>query len=88
MNKISLAIASMMVALGAWATPVSVLFYSEGPDRYADGSVVLDGEVYALVLSKGEFAGLNADGSLVDPANDTILAAASIAKGGECAPVC
>ena len=55
MNKISLAIASMMVALGAWATPVSVLFYSEGPDRYADGSVVLDGEVYALVLSKGEF---------------------------------
>ena len=88
MNKISLAIASMMVALGAWATPVSVLFYSEGPDRYADGSVVLDGEVYALVLSKGEFAGLNADGSLADPANDTILAAASIAKGGKCAPVC
>lgn len=88
MNKISLAVASIAVSLGAWAAPTSVMFYSQGPDKYSDGETVLDGEVYALVWSKGQFAGLNADGTLVDPANDAILAAANIAKDGKCAPIC
>ena len=52
-------------------------FSTPGPDRYADGSLVLDGECYALVWSpKGTaFAGFNADGTVVS-SNDRIVLAA------------
>ena len=60
-------------------------FSSPGPDCYADGTVVADGECYALVWSpKGSnFAGFNADGTPVSSA-DRVVLAASLAHGGRC----
>ena len=60
-------------------------FSTTGPDRYADGTVVADGECYALVWSpKGAFfAGFNADGTAISPADRVVLAGA-LARGGKC----
>ena len=60
-------------------------FSTPGPDRYADGSIVADGECYALVWSpKGTtFAGFNADGTPVSADHRVVLAGA-IASGGRC----
>jgi hypothetical protein len=64
-----------------------ISFSTQGPDRYADGSTVLDGECYALVWSKdGVFDGFSADGACVD-AQDRIVLLAPIAKGGRCPDV-
>ena len=62
-----------------------VRFSTPGIDRYADGSVVADGECYALVWSpKGSvFAGFNADGTPVSSADCVVLAGA-LAKDGKC----
>ena len=62
-----------------------VVFSTPGPDRYADGSKVLDGECYALVWSPvGEvFGGFNADGTAVNAADRVVLAGA-LAKNGKC----
>ena len=86
MNKLSVMIAASALAFGAWATPSFVQFSSVGPDKYADGETVVDGEIYALVSVSGEFEGINSDGSTVDP-NDVILYAAPLAKGGHCKTV-
>lgn len=62
-------------------------FSTKGPDRYADGSVVMDGECYALVWSKdGKFEGFSANGECIDP-EDRIVLIAPIAKDGRCPPV-
>lgn len=60
-------------------------FSTPGPDRYADGSIVRDGECYALVWSpKGAtFAGFNADGTAIS-ANDRVVFAAPLALEGKC----
>ena len=60
-------------------------FSTPGPDRYADGSRVLDGECYALVWSpKGTtFTGFNADGTAIS-ANDRVVLAAPLAQDGKC----
>ena len=60
-------------------------FSTPGPDRYADGSAVVDGECYALVWSpKGQaFSGFNADGTAVS-ASDRVVLAAALAEGGKC----
>lgn len=64
-----------------------VSFSTQGPDRYADGSVVLDGECYALVWSAdGEFNGFSADGSCVD-GEDRVVLLAPVARDGRCPPV-
>jgi hypothetical protein len=64
-----------------------ISFSTKGPDCYADGSVVMDGECYALVWSRdGNFDGFAADGECVDPA-DRIVLIAPIAKNGCCPPV-
>ena len=86
MNKLSVMIAASALAFGAWATPSFVQFSSVGPDKYADGTTVVDGEIYALVSVSGEFEGINSDGSTVDP-NDVILYAAPLAKNGHCKTV-
>ena len=53
-----------------------ISFSTVGPDRYADGSTVLDGECYALVWSNdGNFDGFAADGECIDPADRIVLAA-------------
>ena len=62
-----------------------VSFSSPGTDRYADGTIVPDGECYALVWSpKGKScSGFNADGTAVSP-QDRVVLAAPLAKNGKC----
>ena len=62
-----------------------VRFSTPGIDRYADGTIVADGECYALVWSpKGSvFAGFNADGTAISSADRVVLAGA-LAKDGKC----
>lgn len=59
---------------------------TQGTDRYVDGSVVADGECYALVYVRSgcDFAGFNADGSLVNPEENELVAVAPVAKDGHC----
>lgn len=65
----------------------AIVFSTLGPDKYADGSTVLDGELYALVwTSDGVFDGFSADGKAVDE-KDKILIAAPLAKDGRCPKV-
>ena len=63
-------------------------FSTPGPDRYADGSVVADGECYALVWSPAgtSFGGFNADGTAAR-AGDRVVLAAALARGGRCEKV-
>ena len=60
-------------------------FSTPGPDRYADGSVVVDGECYALVWSPAgtAFSGFNADGTPVS-SRDRVVLAGALAQGGKC----
>ena len=60
-------------------------FSTPGPDRYADGSIVRDGECYALVWSPAgtAFAGFNADGTPVS-SNDRVVLAGALAQDGKC----
>lgn len=57
-----------------------------GPDVYADGKTVCDGESYALVwrAKNHAFAGFTADGKVAEPAYARILCIAPLAKGGHC----
>lgn len=59
---------------------------SDGPDCYADGSQVANGEYYALVaVAPGAtFAGFAADGTLVDAINSRVLAKLPLARDGHC----
>ena len=65
-----------------------VTFGTVGPDKYADGTTVVDGEYYALVWTPAgsTFAGFNADGSAVAPSQVALKAA--LAKDGKCPTVC
>lgn len=76
------AILASVSAFAAWNGTI-ITVGTTGPDKYADGSVVLDGERYALVWSQTEFAGFNADGTLVNK-DDAVLAVVPRAKGGCC----
>ena len=73
-------------ALGAFAgvDNVAILFSSKGPDAYADGEPVRDGEVYALVWTPdgATFGGIDADGKAVPPS--VVALKAPVAKGGRC----
>ena len=78
----ALALAAAMTATAG--VDVFVTFHTEGPDRYADGSPVLNGERYALVWSKnGVFDGVTAAGEPVDP-RDRVVIVAGVASGGRC----
>ena len=75
-------VAAVVFANGADDARIS--FSTKGPDRYADGSVVADGECYALAWSKdGNFDGFDANGECIDP-EDRIVLLAPVAKGGRC----
>lgn len=88
MKKFSLAVAAGLLASATFAAssaPTWIEFSSTGPDKYADGTVVQDGEIYALVYIKGDsFAGIKPDGSVVDPATSKIICRAPVAKNGKC----
>ena len=73
------------VCLFAAANDVVLTFSTPGPDTYADGTTVLDGESYALVWTKAgaTFGGIAADGKLLS-ANDKIVLVAGVAEGGKC----
>ena len=86
MKKFASLICLLMTAVAFSGIDDKVLrFSTPGPDRYADGSRVVDGECYALVWSpKGTvFSGFNADGTAVS-ANDRVVLAAPLAKDGKC----
>ena len=80
-----------LLSLGVYANGESVVvgYSSQGPDRYADGSTVRDGECYALVCTKSgtSFGGFNMDGTLANPQNDDLAAIAPAAKDGRCQSV-
>ncbi len=67
---------------------VVVTFCTQGPDTYADGSKVRDGETYALVWTKdgATFQGINADGTAVgeDVGDNKVALKAPVAKDGKC----
>ena len=78
----TLALAASMTATAG--VDVFVTFHTKGPDRYADGSPVLNGERYALVWSPdGVFDGVTAADGPVDP-NDRVVIVAGVASGGRC----
>lgn len=79
---------ALLVGVCAFASidNVVVTFSTKGPDTYADGNVVVDGEIYALVWVKNgvTFAGIDANGDVVDKDNSRVLLKAPVAKGGHC----
>jgi hypothetical protein len=60
-------------------------FSTPGPDRYVDGTIVPDGECYALVWSPAgkTFSGFNADGTAAS-ALDRVVLAGPLALSGRC----
>ena len=65
-------------------------FSTKGPDCYADGTVVKDGESYALVWTKAgaAFAGITVTGEAVGDQNlNRVLCIAPLAKDGRCPDV-
>ena len=77
-----LGVAGLAVASFAAVDDTLISFSTPGPDKYADGTDVLAGEVYALVWSAdGQFDGIKADGTTVDPADKVVLLA-GVAKQG------
>ena len=77
---------SVVLALPLFAgmNNVVIQFSTVGPDKYADGTTVMDGECYALVWTPtgSEFQGIDAEG---EAAGDSKVAVkAPIATGGKC----
>ena len=84
--KFSALATAAALSLGVFADAGNLLisFSTPGPDKYADGVTVLDGEWYALVWSQnGVFEGLTPDCEPVD-ANDRVVIVAPLAKAGRC----
>ena len=88
--KKTMAVLACLMGMAAEAGQASLLvrFSSAGPDRYADGTVVADGETYALVWTANgaSFAGLTADCKPLD-ASDKVVLFAPVAKDGRCPPM-
>ena len=82
-----MAVAGLATAGFAGMGDALLSFSTQGPDKYADGTTVLDGERYALVWTAdgAEFGGFKADGTLVSE-NDRVVILASLAKDGHCPP--
>ena len=84
MKKTMLSMFAAMAATAAFAAANDVLvtFSTPGPDKYADGTTVLDGERYALCWSKdfSQFK-INPDGSAEGGA---IVISVPVAKNGCC----
>ena len=85
MTAVLLAFAVVPMIASASVQDKVARFSTPGPDCYADGTLVADGECYALVWSpKGAtFAGFNADGTAIS-ANDRVVFAAPLALEGKC----
>ena len=84
MTSMFFAVVSAMMVYANSINDVCLSFSTKGPDCYADGTQVLDGECYALVWSvDGKFEGFNASGECLD-SNDRVVLLAPVAKGGKC----
>ena len=87
MKKLMTMIGAVGLAFAATAAIDDALlaFSTVGPDKYADGTTVLDGECYALVWTKtgATFGGIAADGSAVAD-TDKIVLVAALARDGHC----
>ena len=84
MKKLMTMVGAVGMAFAATAAVDDALlsFSTVGPDKYADGTDVLPGECYALVWSAdGQFEGIKADGTTIDPADKVVLVA-PVAKQG------
>ena len=79
----------LVLSADAAIDEVFVSYSTPGPDRYADGSRVADGECYALVCTKkgSAFAGFTAAGTVAMPETDDIAVIAPAALDGRCRPV-
>ncbi|MBQ4199274.1 MAG: hypothetical protein II649_05270 [Kiritimatiellae bacterium] len=93
-NSVMMLLAAIVAsaALPALAGQDNLLatFSTKGPDRYADGTVVKDGECYALVwTAKGAtFAGITIDGKAAGDQNlNRVLCVAPLANDGRCPDV-
>ena len=73
-KTIAVLFALMTAAVFAGANDLLVMFYTLGPDKYADGTIVLDGESYSLVWTA-------ADGA------QTPVITVPAAKDGKCNPI-
>ena len=92
MKKILVILAAVAATGAAMAGQDNILatFSTKGPDRYADGTVVKDGESYALVWTKAgaTFAGIAIDGKAAgDQDVNRVLCIAPLAKDGRCPDV-
>ena len=86
-NALLLSLGVAAVAFANSLGDARISFSTKGPDRYADGSVVMDGECYALVWSSdGKFDGFAANGACIDT-YDRVMLMAPVAKDGRCPPV-
>ena len=88
MNKalFGLCLLSAAVSFGGVNNKV-IAFSTQGEDKYADGTRVLDGEYYALVWTKNgaTFEGIDTSGKIVgDEKENAILLKAPVAKDGRC----
>ena len=86
MNKyIALICALFCSTLFAAQNDTLLTFSTPGPDKYADGSAVLNGESYAVVWTKdgATFGGLTAEGTVISE-NDKLVFIAPIAKDARC----
>ena len=87
MKKLMTMIGVVGLAFAATAAIDDALlaFSTIGPDKYSDGTTVLDGECYALVWTQNgaTFGGIAADGTAVAE-TDKIVLVAPVAKGGRC----
>ena len=85
MKKImfALGVIGLSVAAVAAVNDTLLMFSTQGPDKYADGTQVLDGECYALcyVTDAAAFA-IKGDGTAA--AGGEVLLTAPVAKDGRC----
>ena len=87
MKKTALLFAAAAMSAGVFAGPNWVEFSSVGPDTYADGTPVLDGEVYALTFTTNDsFGGFNADGTPIVK-DDRVIGLSAVAKDQHCPTV-
>ena len=87
MKKLMTMIGAVGLAFAATAAIDDALlaFSTVGPDKYAGGTTVLDGECYALVWTKNgaTFGGIAADGTAIAETDEIVLVA-PVAKDGHC----
>lgn len=82
--RVALALFAVSFSLSGFAglDDALMVFSTRGPDCYADGSAVQEGEMYALVWMRdgAEFAGFDLNGSVVDATNNALIVAMPLAK--------